>query len=381
MPIRIGINAVLLTGGGAAIALDKLLSQFVRLRPDLEYHVVSDATAPLVCASHPSVFHRVRHSRDGNHAAFAFWHLMGLPIWAARNHIDILFTHTCYLPPSLRIPTVLLMQDARYFYDSTLAVNGSDSAGSGSSLKKSWAYHSIRTARTLTVQSRTLADSIVARIPSVTPRLSVIPHGAGFLDSPPSQTSKMPRRDDTLELLCVSLFRRYKNFSLLLRTLKCLHDSQVRARLHLTLDPSNPEVQHLWNEAQELGIADCLVNNGEVSADKLPELYREAHAFVFASTCESFGFPLIEAMSFGLPVFAIDTSINREICGSAAVYFPPDEPRKLANLLRCYHANPELWLRAAEAGGRRAERFSWAVAGEQTLNLILDQIPNSRAAQ
>ncbi len=273
------------------------------------------------------------------------------------------------------------MQDARYFYDGALTAGIADNPGPAFSLKRSWAYHSIRTARALTVQSRALADSILARIPSVASRIRVIPHGAGFLDCPLPLAPKTPRQDETLELLCVSLFRRYKNFSLLLRTLQSLRACQMRARLHLTLDRADPDVQHLWNEAQELGIGDCLVNHGEVGPEKLSELYREAHAFVFASVCESFGFPLIEAMSFGLPVFAIDTPINREICGSAAAYFPSDEPRRLANLLRCYRANPELWLRAAGAGARRAGRFSWAAAGEQTLSLILDQVTSSGTAR
>jgi len=39
--------------------------------------------------------------------------------------------------------------------------------------------------------------------------------------------------------------------------------------------------------------------------------------------CESFGFPLVEAMGARLPIVAADTPVNQEVCGKAAIYFPP----------------------------------------------------------
>jgi glycosyltransferase involved in cell wall biosynthesis len=291
----------------------------------------------------------------------------------------VLFTHTCYLPLTIRTPNVLLMQDARYFCDIGAAAGVLDDQGLGFLLKKYWTYRSLRTARVVTVQSNTLADSIAARIPSAAPRIRVIPHGPGFLDGPQPRTPAAMWRGETLELLCISLFRKYKNFPVLLRMLRSLRTSQIPARLHLTLDETDPGVGQLWREARGLGVEDCLVNHGEVRTEQLSQLYRDADAFVFASVCESFGFPLIEAMSFGIPVFAADTPINREICGPAAAYFPPGDPQSLADLLRCYLARPELRSSASQESIRRSQRFSWTSAGEQTLNLILDQLPNSCA--
>lgn len=372
-PTRIGINAVLLTRGGAAVALDKLLSEFVRLRPELEYHVVFGRTLPaLASMEHKSVHRYLSHFAGKGQFSFALWHFVGLPIWLIRHRIDTLFTHTCYLPPILTKKTVLLMQDARYFSDSFRAAHsrkGKERARFR--FKQLWAFHSVRTADMVVVQTKTLANSIVKRIPSVAPRLRVVPHGPGYLDKAPPCLVRPPRYGEPLELLCVSLFRAYKDFSTLVRALKVLCDARVPARLHLTLDGSDPEVHQLWRCARELDVDGHMVNHGELESKQLSELYRSSHVFVFSSISESFGFPLIEAMSFGMPVFAADTAVNREICEGAATYFPPGDAAALGELLRSYYERPESWLHAGKTSAQRAMRFRWDEAGKETLDLIL----------
>src|SRR5712692_11523633 len=124
-PVRIGINAVLLTRGGATVALEKLLSEFDRLRPDFEYHIAADPTLlGLASLQKGSIHGHPRRFASCGRGAFAAWHLVGLPIWLLRNQIDILFNYTCYLPPLMPRRTVLLMQDARFFSEDIEGLNG-----------------------------------------------------------------------------------------------------------------------------------------------------------------------------------------------------------------------------------------------------------------
>lgn len=53
----------------------------------------------------------------------------------------------------------------------------------------------------------------------------------------------------------------------------------------------------------------------------LSQLYTRARLLVYPSLYEGFGFPPLEAMSFGCPVLAARTSCLPEICRSAAFYF------------------------------------------------------------
>ena len=53
--------------------------------------------------------------------------------------------------------------------------------------------------------------------------------------------------------------------------------------------------------------------------------YRHAVALIFASRCEGFGLPLVEAMQRGLPVLASDIPVFREIGGDFPDFFRPGD--------------------------------------------------------
>jgi glycosyltransferase involved in cell wall biosynthesis len=75
---------------------------------------------------------------------------------------------------------------------------------------------------------------------------------------------------------------------------------------------------------------------------------------------ETFGHPMAEAMSSGLPLAVADTPVNREICGDAALYFEPFSVTGLVAAIRALHADPDLRRRLSENGRARAlQRFGW----------------------
>ncbi|ABS09026.1 glycosyltransferase family 4 protein [Shewanella baltica] len=62
---------------------------------------------------------------------------------------------------------------------------------------------------------------------------------------------------------------------------------------------------------------------GFVSDEELACLYRNAAAYVFPSFYEGFGLPILEAMSFKLPIIASDIPVFKEIAGQSIAYFDP----------------------------------------------------------
>lgn len=66
-----------------------------------------------------------------------------------------------------------------------------------------------------------------------------------------------------------------------------------------------------------------------VNETELNQLYKNAFCLIYPSLNEGFGYPPIEAMSFGVPVLSSPfTSIN-EICSYAALYFNPFEIQEI----------------------------------------------------
>src|SRR3546814_15007679 len=57
--------------------------------------------------------------------------------------------------------------------------------------------------------------------------------------------------------------------------------------------------------------------------------YADADALLFPSLDESFGLPLVEAMTLGLPILAAERPYARSLCGDAAVYFHPSTAASL----------------------------------------------------
>ena len=59
---------------------------------------------------------------------------------------------------------------------------------------------------------------------------------------------------------------------------------------------------------------------GGVSSSELVGLYQQCIVFVFPSTVETFGNPLVEAMASGAPIASSQTAAMPEVVGDAAVF-------------------------------------------------------------
>ncbi len=66
----------------------------------------------------------------------------------------------------------------------------------------------------------------------------------------------------------------------------------------------------------------------------LNHLYGLAHALIFPSLAEGFGWPLIEAQACGCPVIASTTTSIPEVAGEAALYADPHDVTTFANHVR-----------------------------------------------
>jgi alpha-1,3-rhamnosyl/mannosyltransferase len=106
---------------------------------------------------------------------------------------------------------------------------------------------------------------------------------------------------------------------------------------------------------------------GEVSDERLAQLYANASAFVFPSRYEGFGLPILEAMSYGAPVVASDAASLPEAAGDAALYFPVGDAAALAAAIGIILYEPALAQRLRIAGRIRAASMTWERCADATL--------------
>jgi glycosyltransferase involved in cell wall biosynthesis len=164
-------------------------------------------------------------------------------------------------------------------------------------------------------------------------------------------------------VLAVSTILPHKNHETLIRAFARLRKQEPSFRnlaLYVAGSIRTTSVyKRLTRLCRTLGISNEVNFLGRVPHDKMASLYRGALAVVLPSRLESFGHPLVEAMACGTPVIASDLAVCREICGDAALFFPPDDVAELINLLALVVKDPEVRNAMRKRGQGRAQNFSW----------------------
>jgi glycosyltransferase involved in cell wall biosynthesis len=107
-----------------------------------------------------------------------------------------------------------------------------------------------------------------------------------------------------------------------------------------------------------------------LSRGELATVYEKGEIFVLPSHYEGFGFPLLEAMAWGVPSIAARSSSLPEVGGDAALYFDPTSPEELAGTIARLAADPALRRELAQKGRARAAEFRWEEAAERTLEVL-----------
>jgi glycosyltransferase involved in cell wall biosynthesis len=112
---------------------------------------------------------------------------------------------------------------------------------------------------------------------------------------------------------------------------------------------------------------------GYVSEEKKHELLRESSALVLVSKEEGFGFPILEAFDFGLPVVASDIPVLREVGGEACLYVNPDSPESIVQSFEKIITDENLSQELIAAGRERLAQFSWPKTAGRILGEILGE--------
>jgi glycosyltransferase involved in cell wall biosynthesis len=128
--------------------------------------------------------------------------------------------------------------------------------------------------------------------------------------------------------------------------------------------------QHELGEPERLGIGGWVHRAGWVDSETLPAFYRMAQALLLPSLFESFGLPVIEAMSAGCPVVTSDCYGTKEIASGAAMLVDPLSVDAIAQGLAQVLDDAALRRALVTAGQERARHFTWKNCARQTLALL-----------
>ena len=111
--------------------------------------------------------------------------------------------------------------------------------------------------------------------------------------------------------------------------------------------------------AKELDLFGQVVITGYVNDVQLSTIYAHTRLLVMPSLYERFGLPLVEAMSFGVPVLTSDRSSMPEVAGDAEVLVDPFNVHSIARGLSSLLCNDLYRDQLASTAIRNAKRFTW----------------------
>ncbi|MCE5322037.1 glycosyltransferase family 4 protein [bacterium] len=172
-------------------------------------------------------------------------------------------------------------------------------------------------------------------------------------------------------ILFVGYHHPHKNLVRLVQAFVMMKDRTRISHALIIAGRKEAGTQALMREVHSHNRRDIFVL-GAVSSDELLELYKGASLFVLPSLIEGFGLPLLEAMSFGVPIAASNAGSIPEVVGDAAVLFDPEDVNSMANTVEMALLDRKLSQHLVKKGYARVREtgsFSWHAAAKKILAL------------
>jgi len=358
---RIGVNALYLIPGavgGTEIYLRELLAALGRIDTANEYFIFTNMeTGADLVPRQPNFQWKPQALRARSRPVRILWEQTILPLEASRYKIDVLFNPGFTAPALAGCACVTVFHDLQHkrhpehfrwfdlpFWRLLL-----------------WAS-AHRSQRLIAVSEATRADLLhFYRVPEAS--IVVVPHGV--------DSALFGLRRAQLEpfVLCVSTLHPHKNLERLIRAY-ARNKRDYRLVIAGFRGFHAPAIEKLVND---LSLGEQVQITGWIGREELYRLYDRALAFIYPSTFEGFGMPVLEAMAAAVPVACSHIAPLREVAAETALYFDPLEEEAVAAALDRIVSDQALRTRLAQAGRERARSFTWERSAAKTLEVLLSK--------
>ncbi len=179
-------------------------------------------------------------------------------------------------------------------------------------------------------------------------------------------------KDDRPFFFTIGEIKKKKNFHVLLPLMKLFPEKE----LYIAGRKNTDYADFIERTIQEENLRNVHLV-GVIANEERVWLYSHCEAFLFPSLFEGFGLPIIEAMSFGKPVFSSPKTSLKEIGGKVAFFwdnFQPEEMKKrIDNHLESFNSSEDCKQKARDY----ARSFSYDKHMEYYHKIYLEQLNKS----
>lgn len=304
----------------------------------------------------------------------AAWQRWALSTEARRCRCDLLFVPGGTFGGSFR-PFVAMSQNLLPFDDREISRYGVSRKAARLKLLRHLQRRTFRKASGAIFLTEFAKQQTLQHVGPLAGCVQTIPHGmnpAFFQDTRPQRTIESYAPNTPFRCVYVSAVSLYKHQWSVIEAI-----SRLRAVTgwSIGLDLVGPVVDVGGSKMHESIAAHDPTGKwvryrGAVPYGDLPRVYAEADLAIYASTCETFGQTLLEAMASALPVACSSAACLPELLGDAGAYFEAESPSSIAECLSKLIGKPSLRSSLAAKAAKRATEFSWSVCATRTFSFL-----------
>ena len=162
-----------------------------------------------------------------------------------------------------------------------------------------------------------------------------------------------------------------RNLSALIRAFAELKAKEYLPHKLLIVGADLPGTSPFRQVIAELGLEREVVIRGHVSHEEMVYVYNAAALFIYPSSYEGFGMPVLEAMACGASIIALNNTAFPEFAGGVAHLLPDARIETLVEGMRHVLGDQTLRQRMAQDGPRRAAQYDWRLVTRRYLDLMI----------
>ncbi|WP_247232490.1 glycosyltransferase family 1 protein [Telluribacter sp. SYSU D00476] len=313
---------------------------------------------------------------------YATWEQVQLPIYARKYGIDVLHCTANTAPVWPGVPLVLTLHDV-IFMEKMTGPNTQTSYQRFGNMYRRWVVPKIiKKCQKIVTVSHYEKERIIKTLNLPDSAVEVAYNGVSNRFSAP------PNMDE--QLWVKEQFRLPDRFFFFLGNTDPKKNMPTVIKAFAQLVESVPDIKLVIADIapeiveailSNLGKADLIshfVFTGYIPGKHLPAVYHQCEVFLYPSLRESFGLPILEAMTCGVPVITSTTAAMPEVAGDAAFLVDPTDADDITAAMKKALLDLPLRQKMIGEGLKRPALFTWEQTARTMLN-IYEQIKPSHA--
>lgn len=159
-------------------------------------------------------------------------------------------------------------------------------------------------------------------------------------------------------ILAVGHYEIRKNYARLIEAIGLLNNQGMSVPLVIAGNDSG-QFDELRNRVSAIGLENQIVLLRNLNDNQIGWLYHKCRLFIFPSSYEGFGIPLLEAMAAEKPFLLSDISVFRELTEEQGIYFPYEDTSAMARAIAMVAGSDDEQRRLIDYGRSRVKDFSY----------------------